>query len=207
MEQLEIREELEAVTVLAATPIVDEASYKRAAETLKSCKALQKKIEGFFAPLVAAANDTVKKIRDEMKRNLEPVLVVDAELRKSTAAWIAEQERQKAAEEHRRATEAAKARQAAEEQRKAEADFLAEVGLADTVPEAPIIIAEAVPEIEKAGIGYRENWKFIIENEDKIPREYMMVDEKKIGQVVRALKDQARIPGVRVYVEKSAIVR
>lgn len=48
------------------------------------------------------------------------------------------------------------------------------------------------------GVSTRSHWTFQIEDESLIPREYLVVDIQKIGQVVRALKENANIPGVKV---------
>ena len=197
--------QVQEVKELAARPITDQASYQEAAETLKACKAIQKRIESIYTPLVKHANDAVKAIRDEMKKHLDPVLAIDAELRRSTSVWIAEQERIKREEEIRRAAEAKAERERLEAEREQEADFLAEIGLADTP--IPVVIPEPVAAIDQAGISYREVWKFEITDVNLIPREYMLPDEAGIGKVVRAMKQLAVIPGIRVYSEKSAVVR
>jgi len=51
------------------------------------------------------------------------------------------------------------------------------------------------------GISTTKRWSFRITNPALVPREYLTVDEQKIGAVVRALKDQAKIPGVEVFSE------
>jgi len=61
--------------------------------------------------------------------------------------------------------------------------------------------------IEKIeGITPRTIWKFEITDEKLIPREYLLVDEKRIGQIVRAMKQDTVIPGVRAYAETSLAV-
>ena len=53
-----------------------------------------------------------------------------------------------------------------------------------------------------AGFSYRGIWKFRIIDEGKIPREYMIPDQIKIGQLVRALKQATNIPGIEAYEDK-----
>ena len=67
------------------------------------------------------------------------------------------------------------------------------------VQAAPVVIPKAVPKV--TGMSIRDNWKFRVTNEKLIPREYLKVDEVKIGQVVRALKSSANIPGIETYNE------
>jgi hypothetical protein len=61
------------------------------------------------------------------------------------------------------------------------------------------VIPKSVPKV--AGISMRENWKFRIVNEKLIPREYLKVDDVKIGAIVRALKGATNIPGIEAYNE------
>ena len=58
-----------------------------------------------------------------------------------------------------------------------------------------------------AGLGLRDNWKYEVTDAAKIPREYLVIDDRKIGAVVRAMKLQANIPGIRVYNEPTATTR
>ena len=76
--------------------------------------------------------------------------------------------------------------------------------------EQPVSVAPepVTPQIQRvAGVGLRDNWKFEVTDPNKVPREYLIIDEKKIGAVVRAMKLQANIPGVRVYNEPTTTMR
>lgn len=77
---------------------------------------------------------------------------------------------------------------------------------ADEVLEEPIIVAPAVlpnaPQVK--GTSYRQNWKYRIDDANKIPREYLMPDTTKIGMQVRTTKEKTKIPGVTVYAEEKA---
>lgn len=68
--------------------------------------------------------------------------------------------------------------------------------------DAPVVIPTielAAPKV--AGTSARTSWKYEIVDSSKIPHEYMIIDEKAIGVVVRAQKEHTSIPGVRVYSE------
>lgn len=45
----------------------------------------------------------------------------------------------------------------------------------------------------------RKFWKFKIVDEEKVPREYMAPDEKKLGSLARTEKEKASVPGVEFY--------
>lgn len=118
----------------------------------------------------------------------------------------------RAAEEVRRKAAELKAREAAEKERlrlEKQAERAEARGLTDTADElsriadsieAPTIVSH-VPKVD--GLSTRLVWKFEIKDPDAIPREYLVIDEQAIGRVVRALKSNTRIPGVRVYSEES----
>ena len=58
-----------------------------------------------------------------------------------------------------------------------------------------------LPEVK--GQTFRTNWRYRIVDISKIPAEYLIPDEKRIGEVVRGLKDMTNIPGIEVYKEES----
>ena len=51
------------------------------------------------------------------------------------------------------------------------------------------------------GVSMRESWRFRITDSAIVPREWLCVDEKSLGQFVRVNKGKTSIPGVEVYVE------
>lgn len=51
------------------------------------------------------------------------------------------------------------------------------------------------------GVESIENWKYEIEDESLLPREYLMPNTAKIGKDVRSSKGNASIPGVKVWSE------
>ena len=50
-----------------------------------------------------------------------------------------------------------------------------------------------------AGIQLRERWLFEVTDPDKVPREYLMVDERLVRAEVNAKEARAKIPGVRIW--------
>lgn len=69
------------------------------------------------------------------------------------------------------------------------------------------MIAECDFETTVPGISVRIDRKFRITDETEIPREYTVVDEKKIAAVVKALGEQVNIPGIQFYEERIVSVR
>lgn len=64
-------------------------------------------------------------------------------------------------------------------------------------------VVSKVPYVE--GLATRKNWKFRVTDESKIPREYLTIDEVKLGQVARSKHDEVDIPGVEFYFEEGFV--
>lgn len=62
------------------------------------------------------------------------------------------------------------------------------------------VVQRAAPKV--TGLTFTEVAKFEVIDKTKLPMEYLVPDEVRIGKVVRALKTEANIPGVRVWMEK-----
>lgn len=75
------------------------------------------------------------------------------------------------------------------------------------VVEPPSVLVAAPPKVE--GIASRTEWDFEVTNPAIVPDEYkaIVIDEKRIRGVVRALKGATRIPGVRVFPRRNESVR
>lgn len=186
---------------------------------------LKKMIVTDFSDSKAAAHAAHKAICDQEKSHLDRLMEPDRIVRGKLSAWADEkdrllreaqriqQERENArvAEENRIARE--KAEKEAEDLRLAEAAEAENAGdkeKAEELLEAPIEVAP-VPEVAPAYIPQMvipkvagqgamvETWHFEIVFEEKVPREYLIVDEKAIRRVVEAMKGRTNIAGVRVW--------
>ena len=123
----------------------------------------------------------------------------------------------RAAERQRREEEARlreEARRKAEEEALARAVEAEAAGFGEAVdeildapptPVVPVILPPVAPKV--AGISMRTTWKFRVVDEAAIPREYLKIDEAKIGGVVRAMKGGTKIAGVEVFEEKVVSAR
>lgn len=130
-------------------------------------------------------------------------------LKPAMSRFEIEQEQKRRAEEDRQREEQ---RKRAEDERIKAAAKLEQEGekqAAQELIDAPIDVAPVViPKAEApTGISYRENWKYRITDASKLPREYLVPDDKAIGGVVRALKGETRIAGIEVYMEKTVAGR
>lgn len=134
-----------------------------------------------------------KKLMDNYEQEMERIRLAEQKRLEDIA---------KKEEEERRLLEAIEA----EEEAKAngataqEAAQEAEAVLQEPVYTQLIILPKETPKVK--GLSFRTIWKFRIKDINKIPREYMIPNEVKIGGVVRALKGQSNIPGVEPYEER-----
>ena len=198
-----------AVATAQEIVVKDDESYTKTAGWVKDLKGIRKLIDETFDPHVKTAHGLWKGLIAEKKKHSAPLDEAEGIVKRKLSDYTQAQEKVRRAEEQRLREEARKkaeaeqlaAAQAAEEAGDAEE---AERLLDEEVIPEPVIVEPAAPKVE--GVSYRTTWKFRITDEKKIPREYLAVDEKKIGQVVRALKDQAKIPGVEAYAAKSMAV-
>lgn len=117
-----------------------------------------------------------------------------------------------AAENKRLQDEANKAAKEAEDRRKAALVMKAETAIAEGKPELAVAYVEKAEAVivapvnialerRAAGISIPKIWKFRIVDRDLIPDEFWILDETKIGKVVKAMKETTKIPGVEAFEE------
>jgi hypothetical protein len=166
----------------------------------------EKKGEEWKAEERRKAEEEQRRINEERRIAAEKQAAAERAEREKAAAEERKR-REKEIEEQRKAGElkareaqrlAREAREAEEREKQRAAQDAAR--MATEVKEVKVM--PSVPKI--AGIRARVNWKFRIVNANKIPREYLMPDEVKIGAAVRAAKQAGEvIPGIEAYSEDS----
>ena len=163
--------------------VTDQMSYDTAAAFIKACTDLKKKIIEEHKPLKQKTKAAHQEACNKEKKHLGPVeKAISIFKRKMTAWFIPEQNRLR------------------EENEKLKAEAMAEN------PEAVPVFEEKKVEKPK-GVSYRDNWKFRIADEQALPRPYLMPDERKIANVVKAMRDKTEIPGIEVYNEPIQVTR
>jgi len=194
-------------------PISSDAQYLHIADYLKAIKAFQKRVGDFFKPHKDRALAAHRALCADENKALDPALQDELACKRLLIAWDQEQERVR--REAERAQQAL-ARQQEEARRLAEAAAMEQEAVqsgdqalleqAMELVDAPIVAPAIAPVVKQtpkvAGLSYREVWKFRIVNPAAVPREYLLIDEQKIGQIARAMKGSTKIPGIVVYAEK-----
>lgn len=208
-EQLIKSEALTLVDAAKSITIVSDQDCVFASEFLVRCRQQRKKIDEFTKPVIEAAHQAHKAACNQKKTLEKPVQDAEQIVMPKITAYRQEQEKKRREEQERLRKEAEAAAQEKALQDAIEAEKLGAKEIVEEILAAPVQyvapIVAAQPKME--GLSEREFWTFEVVNPDWIPKEYLIVDEKKISGVVKALKDKAQIPGVRVYCEKRLAVR
>lgn len=193
-----------------AKGIADSESLAAAADFLMEIKRRRKQWAEFNKPAKQKLDALKKELLERERQIDEPLERAENQILKpAMARFEDEQEKKRRIEEDRLRAEHKKRE---EDAKLAAAEAAQEQGdhdIAEQILDAPLMVAPVVlPRHETpAGISYRTAWKFEIVDPNAVPREYLTVDESKIGGVVRALKGETKIAGVRVYSEKTVAGR
>ena len=197
----------ESMTILGQAKAIQITNHEQAmaaGDFLKAVKELKKRIEEKLAPLVKAAYDSWKKQVAYRKEHDDPLDQAEAAVKAKMNAYLAEQERQRRLEEQRQQLEAQKAAEAQAEQDALLMEATGDAEAAEMVRTEPVVAPVVVlaPVEKPKGIATQSVWRWKVINESLVPNEYKIIDQTKIGGVVRAMKAATNIPGVQVYEDK-----
>jgi len=191
-----------------AVIINNQIDYECAVELLHGIKELRKKLDNRYMPIKIKTYEAYKLAMNNIKDYEVPLKEAEREIKSSMSRYVYKKDEERRAEENRLRKEAE------ERERELLKKELEEIGLDKKAAEKEAAKLEVVtPEIKiedetkVAGVSYRENWKFTIVNVAKIPREWMIPDEKKIGAAARAMKGNIKIEGIKFFSEKVPVTR
>lgn len=177
--------------------------YAAGAEVLKTIKGLASDVEAQRKKITAPLDQAKKEVMDLFRPFTNALTDAEGKIKRRLIGWKSEQDRI-AREEQRKADERArKERERLEVQARAAAEA-GRAERAETLRQRAEVVVSAPPTTvapKVSGISERTAWKFEIVDASKVPDKYKTIDEKKIGGVVRALKGDTDIPGIRVYEE------
>lgn len=200
--ELVIEKKVQALANIENFVIREESDLKEAAEWLRKNKETQKIVKDHFEPERKATHEAYKAVTDKIKRFTDILTKSERVMKKKMADYQMEQERIRR-EAERKAEEE---RQRVEAERAAARAKAAESGEPEPeIPEPPTAVVE--PEEKLDGVSFVENWTYEVEDISKVPAEYMVLDEKKVRGIVKAMKGDTNIPGIHVYAEKTVRAR
>ncbi|MBT9143618.1 MAG: hypothetical protein DDT29_02026 [Dehalococcoidia bacterium] len=196
------------LVVAQAIAVYNADDYQSASKVLKAIKSHLKEVEDLRKGMTKPLDAAKAKIMAFFKPVTESLTNAETRTKKAMLAWQAEEE-QKRLEEERRLQALARKEQerldrlAAERAQRWEDKGQLEKAeqIRDSVPVIPVpIVVREAPKAE--GISTRAIWKFRIVSGEKIPREYLIPNEKMLGDFARATKGTIAIPGIEFYAEE-----
>jgi hypothetical protein len=205
---------------LAVTAITDTASLERAVRDRQDIGEALKRITDFFEPLKSMAHRLHKALCDRETEICAPIRALDAQKRIAIADYKAAQDLARQARERELAAER---QREAQDRAAAEAAHLEDAGepamaaavMEEAIAAAPPVVVLADPTAAVEGLKFVRRWLWryaggpkeikltpptvVARTMQLIPREYLCVDEKKVGAYVRSMKATGSIPGIEIY--------
>lgn len=175
-----------ALTRAKVFKVSDDATRLKASESRKQVKLWEKEIGAKYDGPIEELYRPYKEALAERKEYLDTLKTLDGIFKKAMETYDAEQDRLR--------------REAAALEEKKRLAALAENPA--TVPAEPAPTPEPVPVIRAAGEYEVEVWEYEVVDFALVPNEYKALDSSKVGQVVKAMKSLASIPGIKVTSRK-----
>ncbi len=205
MENGEVKELSEKSTqlekYLVGVQVSTVAQYEEISQKLKEVKGYYKRLDEKEKSFTAPLNQVKSAIIDFFRKPKDTMVKVEAVFKKALDVYDAEQARI-AREAQARLDEQARLEREKLEKQAAAAAAKGKTEKADILLTKAALVSAPVVEVQKvvvAGQSTRIDWDFEIVNASEIPREYLMADEVKIRKMVRAFKEDAKIPGIRTF--------
>lgn len=191
---------------LQSFKITNQDEYTTAGEYLKSVKSATKQLEELRVSMTKPLDESKKRIMDFFRKPLDILAQAESTLKKGVLTYQQEQERKRREEEARLAEiQRKEAEKLAKKAEKAEAKGNTEKAeeLRQQAQETQMITPTVANKVEKvAGISTKKIWRFKIVDTNKIPRQYLIPNEKMLGQVAQATKGTLKIEGVEFYADE-----
>ena len=168
--RIEVDQIIEAMRSLS---IKDNDDYQEASRFLVRVKTTQKQVDEYFARDIERAKVAYEGVKGEKQKLVLPLQKAERAVKQVISEYML------------------KARQEAERQAVRDAKKAAK-------DDSFVVVAPADPVIKAEGVTGVDHWGFEVTDESLIPREYLVPDLKKIGGVVRAMKGQVQIPGIKI---------
>lgn len=206
-----------------ALVITDQPSFERAGVFLRSVKEYLKRVGEVFDPIVRKAHGAWKEALEQQKKLEAPALEAERVLKGMMGHYDMEQRRlaqeaQRLADaESQRLQDEVTLKAALEAEARGDDQGAARILEAPTPPVPIIVPAAIVPPLAKAdGVSFRSNYSAEITDlkalvqavaAGQVPLAYVQGNLPALNQAAKAMKEELRIPGVRVVVERVGTVR
>ena len=183
----------ELVAMANAQVVLDQSQADEANEILTKINYGLKQIEGKRTSFTAPLNQSLKEINATFKKMVEPIKYAKESLTSRLMSWR-RQEQARIDEERAKAVREEERRRKIQEAHAAKGHVVKE----DITP-----VVKPIPFSVNDTTKVQLRWTYEIEDDTKIPRDYLTVNGPAITQAVRAgVRD---IPGVKIYQKETAV--
>jgi hypothetical protein len=194
-----VAKEIEPIQSKVANLVVkDEPSSKYATDLLSFITKAKRRLEERRKFFVGPLNDHVKSINQEFKVLTDPLEEMERSIKDKLMSYMeAERERQKKADEEKQ-------------------KVLDEMAKKNGLPAVKVETEEKHQVKSAIGSAHTvKRWTWKVTDETKIPKEYWIIDEKKLNNLVKAFTKtidgvsscSLKIEGIEVYQEESIAIR
>ncbi len=180
---------------MKALKIENDEQFEETGEFVQRIKGKQKEVKDLFETERKARYDKLQETYGKINALVDPLIKAEGIVKEKLVEWHRELKRKAAEEEQKRLAEL---KIQAEDRLLEEAEVNGDESILDEelmIPKSEF--KTKIPTIR--GVSFTEKWHFQIVDAMKIPREYLMIDERKIQDVVDALKANTKIDGIEVY--------
>jgi hypothetical protein len=192
------------VTRVGVVHVSDRASLEQAVLDRQAIGDSVKRVQAFSEPFKSSAYKLHRMLCDRENEILGPLLRLDKAMRDGISAFKAAEDR---ARQQREREESERRRREDEDRAALEAAALEVAGdhalAAAVVAEALAATAPVVvlPDTTKGvdGLKFTRRWLWRTSNAALVPRDFLCLDEKKIGAYARAMKGSGAIAGIEIY--------
>ena len=189
----------EIMAVVSGLEIVNDECRDTATVLLGRVKDVAKNAEAERKKIVDPMNKAVKAVNNLFKPGIDRLEELEKIIKGKIAEYIRKQ--QEAARREQERIERENEKKMAAYEKKIEAGKSAAI----PVMAAPTIQAQTKFSAGDTKIHTVKIRRFAIENLDDVPREYMRLDEEKVGKLVRAGIE--KIPGLKIWTEETIAAR
>jgi len=214
--------EVHSITASATSaPLKSQEEYTQLSELLARGKAAAKGLDGARKGAVGPLNAQVKEINSIFRPLTDALGAFESGAKRLVLAWKQHEQAQRRRmqeEAQRREVEAAQREAAAQaradaatsEKTRAKALAEAEAASVEQMVASVSVLPGPAPRglrTDSGSSSTRTGWNFKVMKPELVPREYLVVNEKLIREVVCKKDGVREIPGVAIYEEESLSVR
>ncbi len=220
-ENIIIREAEDTVALVRNLVVTDRVSYETMANGVLLLRKSVKYFEELYRPRIKQATAVADALRADMRKLQQPAIEAQQYGDKQLSDYDSEQERIAQVEQLRLQAEQKRRDDEEREQLAKLAEAAGEIDAANEIRETAstepvVVVPKETPKVQ--GLSFREDWKFTIEYPALIPPRFHRLDKnpkgewsckciQDIGAEVSRLKSSAKIPGVKVWAEKTPVGR